>query len=70
MPPLDQLYLKDENKDKTDIIEVKWKILAFIMSLNDGVIAKMKKLPKEYLLISAILYSLVKVCLLKYRLIL
>lgn len=69
IPPLDQLYLgnKNGNTDDTNTLETKWKILGWIMSLNDELISKLKLLPKEYLLISAILYALVKVILKKMK---
>lgn len=60
VPPLDQLYL---GKEDEKMLEIKWKIFGWIMSLSDDVISAMKKLPKNFLLICAILYALVKVIL-------
>lgn len=57
--PLDQLYA-DANND-SDIVEMRWKILAFIMSLSDKNIQAIKKLPKNFALVSVTLYALVKV---------
>lgn len=51
----------NETGDDTEIIEIKWKILGWIMSLTDDVISRIKKLPKDYMLIGTIVYTLVEV---------
>lgn len=58
IPTLDRLYL---GEDDEGMIEIKWKIFGWITSLSDEVISTMRKLPKKFLLICAILYALVKV---------
>lgn len=59
MPPLDALYV--ETGDDTKIIETKWQLLGWIMSLSEDVISAIKHIPKDFLIISTILYALVKV---------
>lgn len=58
IPQLEQLYLGSNDHE---MIETKWKIFRWIMSLSDDVITAMKKLPKKFLLICASLYALVRV---------
>lgn len=61
MPSLADLYLENESDNGTEFTEVKWKIVAWIMSLPVDVISALKELPKEDVLISTILYVLVQV---------
>ncbi|XP_055306558.1 uncharacterized protein LOC129570859 [Sitodiplosis mosellana] len=56
--PLDQLYAKAN--DDSDILEMRWKILAFIMTLPDDIILAIKKLSKDLTLVCVTLYALVK----------
>lgn len=58
VPALDELYL---GKNDEKMVEIKWKLFGWITSFSDEVISTMKNLPKKFLLISAILYALVKV---------
>lgn len=58
---LDRLYIETESNGDSEIADIRWKILAFIMSLPGEVISALKKLPKKFLLISTALYALVKV---------
>lgn len=59
VPPLDQLY--DETREDATFDDIKWKLLAWIMSFSAEVISLVKKLPKNFLLISNTLLALVKV---------
>lgn len=60
VPTLDQLYLENESRS-VDIIETKWNILKWIMSFTESDIATLRKIKKEFRLICAILFALVKV---------
>ncbi|XP_031632710.1 uncharacterized protein LOC116346671 [Contarinia nasturtii] len=57
VPPLIELYLHEGNNE---IIATKWKLLAFIMKLSDDEVTAIKGLPKEFILISTIVFILVK----------
>lgn len=58
VPPLDQLYSKSIDSEMN---EIRWKVFAWIMSFSDDEISTIKQLSKQFLLISTILYVLVKV---------
>ncbi|XP_031628378.1 constitutive coactivator of PPAR-gamma-like protein 1 [Contarinia nasturtii] len=58
--PIDDLYVENEELDDIAIIEIRWKLFGWIMSFSEEVISTIKKLPQKYLLISTILYALVK----------
>ncbi|XP_055310152.1 uncharacterized protein LOC129573547 [Sitodiplosis mosellana] len=58
LPSLEELYVGTDDDSK--IIDIKWKLLAWIMSLSEDVISLIKNLPKDYVLISTILFALVK----------
>lgn len=51
VPALEKLYDENEAKGDENIGEIRWKLLAFIMSFPDKVISALKQLPKDYLLI-------------------
>ncbi|XP_031638346.1 uncharacterized protein LOC116350635 [Contarinia nasturtii] len=57
VPCLDDLYLQI---DSVDNMEIRWKILAFIMSLSENTISAIKILPTAFRLISTTLFALVK----------
>lgn len=61
VPPLNLLYLHNEDEDDDRLVDIKWKILGWIMSLSTDVIAAMKKLPTDLFNTSVTLYALVKV---------
>lgn len=61
VPALEKLYDENEAEGDENIGEIRWKLLAFIMSFPDKVISALKQLPKDYLLIGTTLYTLVKV---------
>ncbi|XP_031633299.1 uncharacterized protein LOC116347044 [Contarinia nasturtii] len=54
VPALDTFYIENE------ITEINWKMLGWIMSLSDTELALIRKLPKDFLVISSTLYILVK----------
>lgn len=58
MPPLDDLYMPEETDE---IFEMKWTILGWTMSLPADLIASLRELPKDYVVIGTILYVLVQV---------
>lgn len=58
IPPLEDLYIREETQE---IIEIKWKILGWTMSLSADVIATIRKLPKHYVVVGTILCVLVEV---------
>ncbi|XP_055310149.1 uncharacterized protein LOC129573544 [Sitodiplosis mosellana] len=58
LPSLDELYVG--NGDDSKIIDIKWKLLAWIMLLSDDEISLIKNLPKDFLMISTTLFVLVK----------
>lgn len=41
--------------------EIRWKVFGWILSFNDNEISTIRQLPKQFLLISTILYVLTKV---------
>ncbi|XP_031632736.1 uncharacterized protein LOC116346688 [Contarinia nasturtii] len=57
VPPLIELYLHEGNNE---IIATKWKLLAFIMKLSDDEVTAIKRLAKEFILISTTVFILVK----------
>lgn len=59
MPALDVLY--SESNDCADLIDIKWKIFGSITSLDDREISAIKQLPREFRMISTILFVLIKV---------
>lgn len=61
VPPLEHLYIDNEISIGSGIIENRWRILSWIMSMSDEMMAAIKKLPKDFLLIATTLYVLVKV---------
>lgn len=56
IPPLDQLY-----SDSNEFEDIRWKIFSWITSIDANAISIMTKLPKQFLLISATVFILVKV---------
>lgn len=50
------------------MIEMQWKIFGWIMSFTDSIVSLIRQLPKEYKIIGATLYALVKVKLISWKL--
>lgn len=57
VPVLDDLYIKNVS----EITEINWKIFGWTTSLSDTEVSLVRKLPKDFLIISTTLYILVKV---------
>lgn len=53
---LEHLYLNE-----TDDMDIRWKLVGWIMSISDNIILAMQQLPKQFLVICTALYCLVKV---------
>lgn len=56
VPALDTIY-----SEKAVSSDIQWKLLAFIMSLDDDIISAIKAIPSEFRVICMTLYALVKV---------
>ncbi|XP_055323806.1 uncharacterized protein LOC129578759 [Sitodiplosis mosellana] len=56
VPDLESLYLDNVS----EITEINWKMLGWIMSLSDTEVSLVRNLPKDFLIISTTLYVLVK----------
>lgn len=61
MPALDTIYTSNVASDAA--LDIQWKLLAFIMSLEDDVISAIKAVPSEFQVICTALYAMVKVSL-------